>query len=358
MEKESLFPKMNSQAVFYTLGSLALTIFALIYFDGIFKPIVMAFLVWFVINQLKITLGKIAIKGKSMPPVVNNILAIVIILLVFYLVAELLIKNIEGIVASMPQYLSNFDDSYSELSALVNNPKYVEYLQKWIKGLNLAGMATSLINSLSGTMATFAVILVYVIFFLMEETSRKLKLEKLFPNKEKSYQKFTKNLSSISKSIQTYIWQMTLISFLTGAVSYVILIVMHVEYAFLWSFLIFMLNFIPYIGPLISSLLPAIFAVLITGDPLKFVYVFAALEGVQIILGNFVQPKLMGKGSNLGPVTVLIALALWGMIWGIVGMILAVPVMSVIVIICSQIPSTRYLAIILSEKGEIAAIEE
>jgi predicted PurR-regulated permease PerM len=66
---------------------------------------------------------------------------------------------------------------------------------------------------------------------------------------------------------------------------------------------------------------------------------------------------MMGKGTNLGPVTVIVALAFWGMIWGMVGMILAVPVTAVFVIILSQIPSTRYLAIILSEKGDIPEIE-
>ena len=91
---------------------------------------------------------------------------------------------------------------------------------------------------------------------------------------------------------------------------------------------------------------------------MQFVYVFAALEGVQIVLGNFVEPKMMGKGTNLGPVIVIIALAFWGMIWGIVGMILAVPVTAVLVIILSQIPSTRFMAILLSEKGEIMDMED
>jgi predicted PurR-regulated permease PerM len=141
-------------------------------------------------------------------------------------------------------------------------------------------------------------------------------------------------------------------------VSYIVLLIMGVEYAFLWAFLVFILNFIPYIGPLISSFLPAVFAVITSGELLQFVYVFVALEIIQIIIGNFVQPMVMGKGTNLSPITVIVALALWGMLWGIVGMILAVPIMAVIVIICSQIPSARYIAILLSDKGDIPDIEE
>jgi AI-2 transport protein TqsA len=197
-----------------------------------------------------------------------------------------------------------------------------------------------------------------VIFFLMEDAAQRIKLGKLFPVKRKQYKKFLHNLWSINDSIRYYIWSMTVISLVTGAISYVILLIMGVEFAFLWAFLIFILNFIPYIGPLVSSLLPAIFAVITTGQLMQFIYVFAAMEGVQIIIGNFIQPMIMGKGTNLAPITVIIALAFWGMLWGIVGMILAVPIMAVVVIVCSQIPSARFLAILLSEKGNITDLEE
>lgn len=358
MENESLIPRTSVSSIFYALASLTLVIIGLLYFASIFKPLVIAFLVWFIINQLKVSLGKIKIKGKPLPGSIRSVLAFLIIFVVIYLIAELLIKNIEGIAASMPEYLSNLNQSFSEVSAFISDPKYTEYLQKWINGLDLGGMATDTVNSLSGMVANFAVVVVYVIFFLMEDATQRLKVEKLFPTKGKQYKKFMDNLKSISDSIRSYIWQKTVISLITGVVSYIILLIMHVEYAFLWSFLIFILNFIPYIGPLFSSLFPAIFAVLITGNFMQFIYVFAAMEGVQIILGNFVEPKIMGKGTNLGPVTVIVALAFWGMIWGMVGMILAVPVTAVVVIICSQIPSMRFFAVILSEKGDIGNQEE
>jgi predicted PurR-regulated permease PerM len=358
MENKSLLPHLRASSIFYSLASLTLLIIALVYFGSIFKPIVIAFLIWFIINQLKLSLGKIRIKGKALPPVIRSILAFTIIIVVTFLVFELLIINIEGIVASMPEYLSNIDKSFSDVTALINDPNFTEHLQKWINGLNVGGMATTLLDSVSGMVATSFVVIVYVIFFLMEVVTHRVKLDKLFPVKEKEYKIFMNNLQTISDSIRSYIWSMTGISLVTGIVSYVILLIMNVEYAFLWSFLIFILNFIPYIGPLISSLLPAIFAVLKSADPWQFVYVFAAMEVVQIIIGNFIQPLVMGKGTNLGPITVIVALAFWGLIWGIVGMILAIPVVAVLVIILSQIPSTRYLAILLSEKGNIPDIQD
>ena len=358
MENESLIPKTSVSNIFYAFATLTLVIIALLYFDGIFKPFVVAFLIWFIINQVKLSLQKIKIKGKSMPSALCSILAFLIIFILTFLIVELLVNNLEGIAASMPEYLAKLNESYGDASSLINDPKYVEYIQKWVNGLDIAGMATGFMNSLSGLLANIAVVVVYVIFFIMEDATQRLKVEKLFPEKGKQYKKFMNNMMQISNSIRSFLWQKTLISLITGVVSYVILLIMGVEYAFLWAFLIFMFNFIPYIGPLLSSLFPAIFAVLITGDLMKFVYVFGAMEGVQIILGNFIEPMMMGKGTNLGPVTVIVALAFWGMIWGMVGMILAVPITAVMVIILSQIPSTRYLAILLSEKGNIPEIEE
>jgi len=358
MEKESLLPQMRISSVFNTLAALTLAIIGLIYFGSIFKPLVIAFLIWFIINQLKVSLGKIKIAGRAMPSVIRSILAFAIIFIIIYLVAEVLIVNIEGIVASMPEYIANLNTSFEKVSAIINNPNYAEYLQKWINNLNLSGMASSIVSSLSGFVANSAVVIVYVIFFLMEDAAYLVKMDKLFPSKKHEYKKFMHNLRSINDSIRYYIWSMTAISLVTGAVSFVILLIMGVEYAFLWSFLIFILNFIPYIGPLISSIFPSVFAVITSGELIQFVYVFAAMEGIQIIIGNFIQPMVMGKGTNLSPIVVIIALAFWGMLWGIVGMILAVPIMAVMVIIFSQVSSTRYLAILLSEKGDIPELED
>ena len=91
---------------------------------------------------------------------------------------------------------------------------------------------------------------------------------------------------------------------------------------------------------------------------MQFLYVFVALEAVQIILGNFVEPLIMGKGTNLGPISVVISLAFWGMIWGGIGAFLAVPMMVVAMIICAEIAPLRPIAILFSGDGKLLGIEE
>jgi predicted PurR-regulated permease PerM len=358
MENESYLPKLSSSSFFFSLASVALAVVVLVHFDSILKPLIIAFLIWFVVKQFKDWLGKITIKGKSAPSWIRTILAFGIIGLLSFLVIELLIRNIEQIITSMPQYISELEKQYDTLFAYLNDPSFTEYLEQWINSLNLGGLATSVINSLSGVVSSSLVIVVYVIFFAMEEATSRIKIEKLFPVKGDKYKTFMGNMQKVGGSIRYYLVSKTIISIITGALSWLVLVLMGIDYAFLWAFLVFILNFIPYVGPLISSLIPAIFAVLIKGDILYLLYVFLALEVVQVVLGSFVEPKVMGKGTNLSAIVVLVALAFWGFIWGLVGMILAVPITAVIVIICSQIPSTRYIAILLSSKGNVAEVLE
>lgn len=358
MEKQNLAPGTKISSVFFTLASIALTIFGLIFFSSLIKPFVIAFLIWFIINQLKESLGKISIKGKRIPSSIRSTTAFLIIILIVYFISAILTTNIGSIAESMPKYIENLNKSIEKLSSLFDNPMYANYLKNWVAGLNLAGLAASIVNSFSQTVVNIAIILVYVIFFLLEDSDRKLKLVSLFQKRENEFNKFKNSIEDIKFAIRAYLWQKTAISLITAVVSFIILLFLKVDYAFLWAFLIFMFNFIPYIGPLISSLLPGIFAMLVTNNPMQFVIVFGAMESVQIVLGNFVEPKMMGKGTNIGPVIVILALAFWGMIWGITGMLLAVPITAVLVIILSKIPSTRNIAILLSEKGEIIDLED
>ncbi len=219
MENESLIPKSSLQSTFYAMAIITLSILGLIYFEGILKPLVVACLIWFIINRLKITIGKIKIRGRSLPHLVSNVLALSILVLINYLVVELLISNLEGISASMPEYVANLNETYNEANALINDPEYSNYIQKWINSLNVSGMATSLLNSLSVVVANAVVIFVYVIFLLLEEAARKEKVSNLYPEKGRKYEKFNNNLEHINGAIRSYLWSKTLISLVTGIIS-------------------------------------------------------------------------------------------------------------------------------------------
>jgi predicted PurR-regulated permease PerM len=341
------------QTAFYTLGSLALVIAGLTYFEGLIKPLVISVLMWFIIDKTKALICKIPLGRKRIPPTLGVILAVFLIIVVVFGIIEALSHNIRSMLVLLPDALEQFNLKISHMGPGQRYPRLVEVVEDSFKGFDPSGILSSLMDSLTSYVTTAFVVLVYVIFFFMEEAKQRLKLGKLFSTEEIQIDTARRTFRKIGATVQAYIWQKTVISFITGALSYLVLLILGVDQAFFWSFLIFILNFIPYLGPLISSLLPALFAVIQTAVPIQFLYVFGGLMLIQIILGNFVEPKIMGKGTNLGPVTVIIALAFWSMLWGIVGMILAIPIASVTVIVLSNYKSTRPLALLLSESGDI-----
>ncbi len=162
----------------------------------------------------------------------------------------------------------------------------------------------------------------------------------------------------MAASVHGYLSIKSLISLLIGTLSYVVLLLFKVDFPEMWAFLIFLLNFIPYIGSLIATLLPAIFAMFQFNSYIYFVWVFLGIEAMQIFVANYVEPKVMGRRLNLSPLVVILSLSFWGMTWGVLGMFLAVPITSIILIILSQFPSTHNVALLFSEKGDIGRPEE
>ncbi len=140
---------------------------------------------------------------------------------------------------------------------------------------------------------------------------------------------------------------------LTGASSYVILLVVGVDFAGFWGFIIFLLNYIPTIGSLLGILLPALLAVVqfATLGPVLAVLIGGGLT--QFAIGNLVEPRLMGTSLNISPLVVLISLAVWGSIWGLAGMFLSVPLTMIAMIVFSYFRPTRPIAILISGNGDI-----
>src|SRR5690606_11996001 len=120
--------------------------------------------------------------------------------------------------------------------------------------------------------------------------------------------------------------------------------VMRLDLAEFWALLIFALNYIPYIGAWLGVIFPTLLAAAQFGDPGRVFGIAAALAVVQFTTGSVLEPRVMGRGLNLSPVIMLLSLGFWGTVWGVVGMLLAVPLMVVIMIVCAHVDSLRPVA--------------
>ena len=131
-----------------------------------------------------------------------------------------------------------------------------------------------------------------------------------------------------------------------------VLLVFGVDFAILWAILIFLLNFIPYLGSLVALAPPILLAFLQFDEVWRGFAVTGLLIGVQLFTGQYLEPHLAGRKLNLSPLLIILALAFWGYLWGPVGMILAVPLTVVCKIILDNIPETKPVGTLMSNVYE------
>ena len=194
---------------------------------------------------------------------------------------------------------------------------------------------------------TFAlVVFVYLVFLSAETLSLPRRLGMAFGE-----QKSTQLLSvvrSINAAIAKYIAVKTWISFVTAFLSLLVLAGFGIEFAVLWALLIFFLNFIPYLGSVFSFAPPIALAFLQFDQPWRGLGVTILLIAVQLFTGQFLEPRMAGRKLNLSPLLIILALAFWGYLWGVVGMILAVPLTVVCKIILDNMPATKPVGSLMS----------
>lgn len=142
-------------------------------------------------------------------------------------------------------------------------------------------------------------------------------------------------------------------SAIVAAGSWVIMRLIGIDFAEFWAVLIFVFNFIPYVGSFFAVLLPVMLTLLQFGAIGTFLVALVSLTGVQVLVGNFLEPRLMGRSLNLSPIVILLSLAAWSSLWGLVGAFLCVPITVVMLIVFSEFETTRPLAILLSQDGRI-----
>lgn len=148
----------------------------------------------------------------------------------------------------------------------------------------------------------------------------------------------------IESKISRYVISKTILSVATGIIVGIILAVFNIELAAMFAVLTILFNFIPNIGSILATLLPLPVIILQYGFGMTLVAVLVLSGATQLVIGNIVEPKVMGESMDLHPVTILIFLLFWGLVWGIAGMFLAVPITAIFKIILSRITFTKPLA--------------
>ncbi len=329
--------------------------YVLIVGEALLLPLVIAIALWYLINTLAAALGKISLGRFVIPRPVCLGLSILTFLAGIWAVVNFLSASFGGVMEMAPVYQENLIRRIESLSLPFVDLGDIqgENLRRlFIEWIDLPSIATSLAGSAAAILANSVLILIYLGFLFLEQGKFGGKISALFANPAKE-EEIRGIFGRIRDDIQKYITIKMFTSSLTGALSFGLLLSMGVDFAGIWGLLIFLLNFIPTIGSIIATMFPAMIALAQSDGYLLPLLVLGGIGALQIMIGNVLEPRLMGSSFNLSPIIILLNLALWSMIWGIPGMFLCVPFLIIFTIIMSHFPQTRMIAIMLSSDGDL-----
>ena len=314
-------------------------------------PMVLAVFIWYLINILTDTFASLRIKGLLIPRLVAFILALVVIMGSLALFTNLISSSINNVIRTAPGYQENVEallDRGSQILGLDESPQLTQLIHK----IDFSKIIQDLGLTLAGFIGSAGLILVYTLFIFLEQKCFLPKIHHMIDD-ETRRRKVARILERIYADTKTYIGIKTMTSLLTGIVSFLIMRSVGLDFAVFWALLIFLFNYIPTIGSIAATTFPSVLALVQFPTYGPFLVVVLGVTATQVVVGNIIEPRLMGNTLNLSPLVILLSLALWGTLWGIPGAILCVPITVLMAIIFSNFESTRPMAVLLSKDGEV-----
>jgi predicted PurR-regulated permease PerM len=291
------------------------------------------------------------LQRKGVPKVLALTFILVAMLFVGLLFGALIVPSLNDFLSSLPDYQERLS---AHIAALIHwlREKGVNIPRKEVPGTFHPGWVMSLagdiFSALSSILTNAFLILLTVVFVLLEAADFPKKLRTVLKNPERSLS----TIEKFSQSAKRYMFIKTLISAAVGLVIWLWLLILGVEYAVLWGTLSFLLNYVPNIGAIIAALPVALLALVQLGVGSALLTVLGFVV-VHIVVGNIIEPKLMGKGLNLSTLVVFLSMVFWGWVLGPIGMILSVPMTSLVKIALESYEETQGLAFMLGSGAEI-----
>lgn len=325
-------------AILLTVGILAL-----IHLRVVLQPFIVALMVFFLLQPAVLQLEK-----RGLSPLPSYLLVVSAFALLVAFTGWWLYEDLAKVVDLLPAHLENIQT----WMANVEGEKFLGVTISFggasdsLDGDALRAALLSMFGEVGNFLSEVVKVLIFLIFIILEAESLPKRFAAAYPADFND--RLTDMLADIKKGINRYVVVKTLVSFGTAMVTAIILISAGIPGWFLWSVLTFILNYVPYIGSMIAVFPPITLSIL-TLDPSFALVVTLLLLANQQVWGSFLEPKMFGSSLDISPVVLLLLTAFWFWLWGIMGMVLAIPMAVITKIILQNIDSTKPIAILLSE---------
>lgn len=298
-----------------------------------------------------------AMESAKFPSWLATVIAVLVIIALVLFFVWFVFFTVDMLIQKVPDYAARINDLDGLLKSIAG--KWIEIPEgasffstlkiDWV-GSVIMPTLRSVSSSAISLMSTLLLVVLMTVFLLGERHTIIPKLLNFVKNEEEDRLKGIWDI--IVKKVSKYITIKVLISLLTGALFYVVCLIVHLDFAILWGVLAVVLNFIPTIGSIVITVLVTVMAIVQFAPsigPILFVGISAVV--IQNVIGNFLDPRLSGNKLDLSPFIILASLSIFGFIWGIVGMFLAVPLLSIVQLICANIEETKPIAMLLSGRS-------
>ncbi|MEP2652975.1 MAG: AI-2E family transporter [Paraglaciecola sp.] len=279
------------------------------------------------------------------------VIIVILLIVVFGLVlAGLVGQSMNEFSQNVPKYREQLVQEFGwvigqldKVNIKINKDTLISYLDPGAA----MNMATNLLSSLGGVLTNFLLILLIVVFMLFEAESFPKKIHIALSDPDMKMQQIDKFLTSV----KNYLVIKTLVSLGTGFIIGVWLYVLGVDHFLLWSVLAFLLNYVPNIGSIIAAV-PAVLLAFVQLGPTTAGLTAIGFVASNMVMGNVIEPKYMGRGLGLSTLVVFLSLIFWGWLLGTVGMLLSVPLTMIVKIALESNPDTHWFALLLASEDE------
>ena len=229
--------------------------------------------------------------------------------------------------------------------------------QELFAGLDIRGYLTTLAFQVQGVVSGAFFVMVYLALLLAAQMGFRRKLVSLFPNRE-SRQEASEVFQRVRGGVEGYLWVQAVTGGIICVAAWILMRLVGLQNAEFWTFVIFVVGFIPVLGGAIAGLAPPLFALVQFPTYWPALILLVGLQLILFVVGNAIQPRMQGDNQNIDPVAVLLALALWGKLWGVVGMFLSTPLAVMAMAILAEFKGSMWIAILLSGDGRPYADED
>ncbi len=330
---------------------------ALYWLREVLAPFALAVFLWLVIDGFADAIyARAEIGGK---PRVSPQVALGLALVV---VAAVAFATVMVIAESAAEFASRSDGYRERLDAVIAG------VHGWLGGvfglrgpppsaaelfsrLDLQAFLGDIAQAAQNLVSNGILICIYVAFLFTAEATFGRRIAAIFPRAE-DRRSALETIGAIRASVEQFVWVQTWTGAIPAAIAWIVLASVGLDNALFWAFLIFLISYVPTIGPIVATALPSLFALVQFDEPWRIAATVLGVAAPLFVMGNIIQPRVQGETMNLSTLVVLLGLAVWGKLWGITGMFLSSPLMVAIMVTLAHQPGAYWLAVLMSADGK------